>query len=247
MFDFGSIAAVTVIFLIAGAVKGVIGLGLPTISLALLTLIFDLPTAMATLLLPSFVTNLWQAMVGGNGRRLLNRLWPFLLPAMLLVWTGGMGLSILNPAFLSGILGLLLITYATLALKGIRPVIDPRAERWAGPLLGGINGVFTGLTGSFVVPGTLYLQAIGLPRDQLVQAMGILFTLSTIALAASLGVGNFLSADLGAVSAIAVGPALAGMVVGQKVRKWLSEATFRSVFFWSILMLGLFIVARAAG
>ena len=90
MFDFGSIAAVTVIFLIAGAVKGVIGLGLPTISLALLTLIFDLPTAMATLLLPSFVTNLWQAMVGGNGRRLLNRLWPFLLPAMLLVWAGGM-------------------------------------------------------------------------------------------------------------------------------------------------------------
>ena len=138
---------------------------MPTISLALLTLIFDLPTAMATLLLPSFVTNLWQAMVGGNGRRLLNRLCPFLLPAMLLVWVGGMGLSILNPAFLSGILGLLLITYATLALKGIRPVIDPRAERWAGPLLGGINGVFTGLTGSFVVPGTLYLQAIGLPRD----------------------------------------------------------------------------------
>ena len=134
-----------------------------------------------------------------------------------------------------------------MALKGIRPVIDPRSERWAGPLLGGINGVFTGLTGSFVVPGTLYLQAIGLPRDQLVQAMGILFTLSTIALAASLGVGNFLNADLGAVSAIAVGPALAGMVVGQKVRKWLSEATFRSVFFWSILMLGLFIVARAAG
>ena len=142
---------------------------------------------------------------------------------------------------------MLLITDATLALKGIRPVIDPRAERWAGPLLGGINGVFTGLTGSFVVPGTLYLQAIGLPRDQLVQAMGILFTLSTIALAASLGVGNFLSADLGTVSAIAVGPALAGMVVGQKVRKWLSEATFRSVFIWSILMLGLFIVARAAG
>ena len=63
-------------FLLAGMVKGVIGLGLPTVSLALLTVALDLPQAMALLLVPSFVTNLWQAMAGGRAREIAGRLWP---------------------------------------------------------------------------------------------------------------------------------------------------------------------------
>jgi uncharacterized membrane protein YfcA len=44
------IPAVSGTFLLAGMVKGVIGLGLPTVSPALLTVTFDLPSAMALLL-----------------------------------------------------------------------------------------------------------------------------------------------------------------------------------------------------
>ena len=62
MFDIAVLAPVAAVFFLAGAVKGVIGLGLPTVSLALLTLALDLPTAMALLLVPSFVTNLWQGL-----------------------------------------------------------------------------------------------------------------------------------------------------------------------------------------
>ena len=78
MFDIAVLAPVAAVFFLAGAVKGVIGLGLPTVSLALLTLALDLPTAMALLLVPSFVTNLWQGLVGGHLGPLLRRLWPFL-------------------------------------------------------------------------------------------------------------------------------------------------------------------------
>ena len=56
MFDPVTIAAITATFLLAGAVKGVIGLGLPTVSLGLLTAALDLPTAMALLIVPSFAT-----------------------------------------------------------------------------------------------------------------------------------------------------------------------------------------------
>lgn len=79
--DIATLLAVAATFLVAGAVKGVIGLGLPTVSLALLTVTIGLPQAMAVLLVPSFVTNLWQAASGGNGRVLLARLWPFLVAA----------------------------------------------------------------------------------------------------------------------------------------------------------------------
>lgn len=247
MTDPAILALVGCTFLLAGAVKGVIGLGLPTVSLAVLTATIGLQPAMALLLVPSFVTNLWQAVVGGNFATILARTWPFLLAATVTVWLGAMALTAVDVAWLSALLGLLLVAYSALSLT--RPAIAlPRGwEVWAGPLTGTVNGVLTGMTGSFVVPGVLYLQAIGLPRDLLIQAMGMLFTASTVALAVSLGGQNLLSAELGTVSIVAVAPAILGMVLGRKLRQRLSEAKFRRVFFAAILILGLYIVVRSLG
>lgn len=245
MFDTLDLAAVAGVFLLGGAVKGVVGFGLPVVSLALLTVAFGLPQAMALMLAPAFVTNVWQALVGGNGRVLLRRLWPFLLLAAATVWLGALALSRANLAHLSALLGLLLVVYAAVSLAGLRFTVGPRQEPWAGPLVGAVNGVLSGMTGAYVVPGALYLQALGLQRDQLVQAMGMLFLTSTVALAAALGGNGFLNGELGGVSAAAVVPALAGMALGQRIRQRLSEALFRKVFFAALLLLGGYIIARA--
>lgn len=239
------ITAVALTFLLAGMVKGVIGLGLPTVSLGILTAVIDLPSAMALLLAPSFVTNVWQAMVGGNALAIVKRLWPFFLMATGTVWVGAIALSRLDLNFLSGLLGLLLIVYAVVSLAGFRMTVSARHEGWSGPVFGTVNGVLTGMTGSFVVPGVMFLQAIGLPRDMLIQAMGFLFTLSTVALAVALQGNSLLTESLGITSALAVVPAIAGMVLGQKIRQRLSENLFRRVFFAAILALGLYIIANA--
>jgi len=246
MFDPVTIAAITATFLIAGAVKGVIGLGLPTVSLGLLTAALDLPTAMALLIVPSLTTNLWQAAVGSNVRAILRRIWPFLLMATATVWIGATALTRLDLSLLSGLLGALLVAYAGLNLTGVRFSISAQQEVWVGPMFGIANGVLTGMTGSFVVPGVMFLQAIGLPRDMLVQAMGMLFTASTIALALALQGNNLLTTQLNIVSVAALLPAILGMIVGQRIRKRLSEARFRQVFFIVILVLGGYIIASAA-
>ena len=232
-------------FLIAGAVKGVIGLGLPTVSLGLLTVALDLHTAMALLVVPSFVTNLWQSAVGGNAKVILSRLWPFLVTAIVTVWIGVAALTRLNPALLTALLGAQLVTYSLLSLGGIRLAIPIRHERWTGFMVGSANGVLTGMTGSSVVPDVMFLQAIGLPRDVLIQSMGILFAGSTLALAAALHQANFLTVDHGVLSSVAVLPALAGMMGGQWIRKRLSEQRFRTVFFVALLILGVYLVASA--
>lgn len=239
------IALVAASFFIAGGVKGVIGLGLPSVSLALLTATLGLHEAMALLLVPSFVTNLWQAVAGAQLRAILARTWPFMAAATATVWLGALALTRVDVAWLSALLGVLLLAYSVLSLA--RPAIAmPRAwERWAGPVLGSANGVLTGMTGSFVVPGVLYLQALRLPRDMLVQAMGVLFTLSTLALALCLREQDLLSAELGTISAAALLPAIAGMVIGQRVRGRLSESRFRQVFFVALGIMGATIIARA--
>lgn len=245
MFDPFTILAIVGTFLIAGTIKGVIGLGLPLVSLALLTVAIDLPHAMALLLVPSFITNLWQAGVGGNGRAILRRLWPFLLMVTVTVWLGTATLTRVDLSLLSALLGVLLVVYSTVSLADLRLTISTRQEVWIGPLVGSASGILTGMTGTFVVPGVWFLLAIGLSRDMLIQAMGMLFTVSTFSLAVAMQGNGLLTIELGTLSAVALLPAIIGMVLGQRIRQWLSEQLFGRIFFISLLMLGAYIIANA--
>ena len=243
--DTFTILAILVTFLFAGMIKGIIGLGLPTVSLAVLTVIIGLPNAMALILIPSFITNLWQAMVGGNGRVILRRIWVFLLMASSTVWLGAEAISRVDLPILSGLLGVLIVVYSIISIAGLRFTVTKSQETWLGPVAGIINGILTGMTGSFVVPGVFYLSTIGLSRDRLVQAMGMLFTLSTLSLGISLQTNNLLTVELGQMSAAALLPAIIGMVIGQRIRHKLSENLFKRLFFISLLVLGCYIIISA--
>lgn len=240
------LAIITAVFLLAGAVKGVVGLGLPIVSLGLLSVLLELPTAMALMLVPALITNIWQALVGAGLVPLLRRLWPFLLAAALGVWPGALALTRVDSKLLLAMLGALLVVYAAVGLFGLRFVVPPRREAWAGPLCGASNGLFAGMTGCLSVPGVMYLQALGLARDQLVQAMGMLFTVSTLALGIAMQSERLLSLELGLISTAAVLPALLGMQLGRALRQRLSEALFSRVLLVAILLVGLGLVAKAA-
>jgi len=245
MLDIIIIFTVLGTFLLAGAVKGIIGLGLPTISLAMLTLTIGLPNAMALILMPSLITNLWQAMVGGNACVILRRIWLFLLMASAFVWLGASALTRIDLEMLSALLGVLIVIYSLVSLAGWRFKITTKQETWLGPLVGSVNGILTGMTGAFVVPGVFYLQTIGLARDRLIQAMGMLFTVSTLALGVSLQANNLLTIELGQMSLAATLPAIVGMAIGQQIRKKLAEQLFRQIFFISLLILGGYIFFKA--
>ena len=232
-------------FLLAGLVKGVIGLGLPTVVLGLLTAALDLTTAMALLIIPSLLTNAYQASVGGRGRAILARIWPFMLIATSVVWVGASALTRIDLDLLSGLLGILLIGYAVISLAGLKFTLQARHEPWAGLALGLLNGILTGMTGAFLIPSVIYLQAIGLPRDMLIQAMGMVFTALTIALAFSLRFNDLMAAGTVMTSALLLIPALIGMFAGSVLRQRLSEERFRQVFFSALLALGLYIIRRA--
>ena len=247
MYDLLTITAIAGAFFLAGTVKGVIGLGLPTVSLAILTVLIDIPNAMALMLVPSFLTNLYQASIGGYGLLILRRLWPFMLMATITVWLGAIALTRVDFFLPSALLGLLITIYGVISLAGVRLVVSQTRGVWLGPIAGAVNGFLTGMTGSFVFPGVMFLEAAGLTRDQFIQAMGILFTLSTLALGVCLSANNLLNFSQGQISTAALLPALAGMVVGRYVRRLLSPEIFRLVFFTALLMLGLYILANGLG
>lgn len=240
------VAAIALSFLIAGIVKGTVGLGLPTISLGLMVLVVELPVAMTLVLVPSFVINVWQAATGGHARETLNRIWPLLSMVFGTVWIGTQALARIDLDLLSGLLGCLLVIHAIVNLAGIRYSVPRHKERGVGLITGVINGVLTGMTGSFTVPGVIYLQAIGLDRDRLIQAMGMLFLVSTVALAAALGSNNLIGLNDGLLSFAALVPAFVGVYAGRSIRQRLSEKLFQRVFLFALLVLGIYIVFSSA-
>lgn len=237
---------VIAIFLIAGMVKGVVGMGLPTLSLALLTLITDLTSAMALMLVPSLVSNAYQSLSGGKFMAMLKKCAPFMLMAGLFVWAGAQALVRVDLPLLTGLLGMCLIVYSLVSIIGRSVPKSLVSQWWSGSAFGAVNGVLAGLTGSFVFPGVMYLQSIGLSRNELIQAMGILFAVSTLSLGFSLNHLSLISADLTFQSALGVVPAIAGMMIGSRVRNRLSETLFRRLFFAALSVIGAAIVLNAA-
>ncbi|MGA0612903.1 sulfite exporter TauE/SafE family protein [Caldimonas sp. KR1-144] len=240
-----SLSFVAFVFALAGAVKGVTGLGLPTLSMALLGWSMAPAQAAALMLLPSLLTNLAQC-VGPHARVLARRLWPLWLAMGIVAAFApvpGLGAS---RSFAAGLLGAVLAAYGLWGL--VKPALPRpgRRERWIAAGAGALSGLLTAATGVFVMPLVPFLQSMKLERDALVQALGLSFTLASLALAVRLeGLGSGLATEAWPLHAVAVAAAFAGLGAGASLRGLLRAATFQRALYAVFVMLGLALLAKA--
>jgi uncharacterized protein len=239
-------AAVTAVFVAAGWVKGVVGMGLPTVAMGFLGLMMLPAQAAALLVAPSLVTNLWQLLTGPAFGAIAERLATMMIGVFIGTACGIRFMTGTTSHWPSIALGAVLALYGLIGLRRVVFALSPRHERLASPLVGFVTGVVSGTTGVFVVPAVPYLAALGFAREEMIQALGLSFTVSTIALAAALGaVGGFDRPTMLA-SALAILPALAGMFIGTRLRHRLDPERFRRWFFAFMLAIGTFMVVHSA-
>jgi uncharacterized membrane protein YfcA len=231
-------------FLLAGFVKGVVGLGLPTVAMGLLGLAMAPAQAAVLLVVPSLVTNLWQLFAGPRFGGLLRRLWPMMAGICLGTWAGAGLLTGAGADTATIGLGVALVLYAAIGLAGPRVSIPAKAERWWSGPVGAATGLVTAATGVFVIPAVPFLQALGLEKEDLVQALGLSFTVSTLALAAGLAHDGAFPLAAAGTSLLALAPALLGMAAGQWLRLRVRPEVFRRWFFLGLLLLGLDLALR---
>jgi uncharacterized membrane protein YfcA len=154
-------------------------------------------------------------------------------------WAGAGLMTGSKAGFASVALGIALLAYAAIGLMNIRmPHVPASTEWWLGPFVGGATGLMTAATGVFVIPAVPYLQALGFDREELMKALGLSFTISTVALAWSLAGSGSLGFRTGLYSLLALLPALVGMIAGQRLLRVMRPETFRHWFFSGMVLLG---------
>ena len=240
-----AVSIVAMTFLLAGMVKGVIGMGLPLVSLGILGIVMTPVEAVALLVVPSFVTNVWQLVAGPSFVALLSR-FATLLIGVCVGTAFGIGLLTGDAtALASGALGTVLALYGVLGLVSARVRVRPESESWLSPIIGILTGALAGATGVFAIPAVPYFSALGLEKEELVQMLGILFTVCTVALATGLMVHGRFPASVATGSLLALIPTLVGMLLGQLVRNRLNPWVFRRWFCIALVVLGAYMAVRA--
>jgi uncharacterized membrane protein YfcA len=201
--------------------------------------------ALAIVIVPAIITNIWQTFVGPYLRDIVRRLWPLMAGTVVGIW--------LNAGMLTGpyarygtiVLGLLLVIYAIVGLSKLSFTVARRDEKWLGVLVGLVTGVVSAATGVQVLPSMPFMQAIGMEKDELVQALGVFFTVATVALAFNLTAAGLLSASTALPGAVAMAASFAGMFIGQAVRSRMQPEAFRRWFLIAMILLGIYLAASA--
>lgn len=231
---------VVLVFALAGCVKGITGMGLPTVAMSLLGLWMAPVQATALLVVPSLATNVAQCR-GRHLGSLARRLWPgWAVMGAVIAFAPEIGESG-SGGSASRWLGAVLVCYGLWGLW--RPALPDlsRCGRWAGALAGALTGLVTSQTSVFVVPWVPYLQSLRLDKDEMVQSLGLSFTVATLALGARLHASTqaeWLSVSMGFALCGALMGAFAGLKVGEVLRGRLAGPVFQKALFLVFAALG---------
>lgn len=241
----GLVVLIVAAFAVAGGIKGVVGLGLPTISAAIMASGIDLRTAVGILILPLLVTNLWQVLQVGAVGALARRFGVLNAAAGVGLWLGTEILFAVDPRWMQAGLGVLLIGNAALQVAGALPPVARSREPGLAIPVGLVSGLIGGMTGSQGIVIAIYLASLNLTRDEYVQGVGLSFLLTGLVWAAAIAANGGITTETLPLSGIALAAALAAMAAGTRLRRHLPQARFRQVVFLTMALLGANLLRKA--
>ena len=244
--EVSELVAVGLGLLLAGLIKGITGIGFSTCALPVLVAVVGLEAAMALVTIPAVVSNL-AVIAGGHGiGAVVRRFWPFYLAIIPGIFAGLSALALVGLGPAVQLLALTTIAYVGLALARPDLVLPHRFERVLALPAGCLNGFFTGLTGSQILPLMPYMMSLRLTPGEQVQAINLAVTLASSILAVALFSAGIMTAEFALVSALGSLPAIAGVKVGTRMQRWLSPSSFRYLALATLAMLAMSLYGRQA-
>ena len=229
-----------------GIAKGITGIGLPIISIAILVHFLPPSLSIAIVVIPILVTNLWQAVRFKNFLEPVRRFWLtiiFFITSLVITayFSAGMDTN-----YLFGILGAAVLIFSLSNFMRPRThSISPSTERWLGPLAGIAGGFLGGISTIWGPPLMIFLMMLHLKKEEWIQAVGLIWFTGAIPLTLSFWANGMLNEQSFPLSAAAVIPGMIGVLIGEKIRGWINQETFRKVMLGLLFIIGLNLIRRA--
>lgn len=230
-----------------GAVKGMVGIGIPLVSISLLSLFLPLTDAVALLPVPMIVANVWMSFAGNHFLPALRRFWPLVLAMFAGTVVGAHVLAALDLAALNLLVGIFVVVFCLSSHVNPALRLPDRYEAGAGVVAGAVGGFMGGLSALFGPPLIMYLASLRLDRDTFVGVISSIYLCCSVTLVVVFGSVGVMSRAQFAESVIACVPLLIGVWVGRRFRGRIDETVFRKLLLVALLGVGVRLIAIGLG
>ncbi len=229
--------------LVAGFVKGAVGFAMPMIMISALGSYLPPDVALAALIIPTVVANMWQALRQGvaNAIKSMQRVWRFLLVGLVFLVGSAQLFTLLSVQVLYLLIGAPITLFSVAQLLGWRPRFTGRA---AEVVLAAIAGFSGGLSGVWGPPTVAYLTAMDTPKAEHVRVQGVIYGLGAVALLLAHIQSGVVRAETVPLSLAMLVPSVFGMWVGLKLHDRMDQQRFRYVTLIVLVVAGLNLIRR---
>ena len=234
-----------IIFFVGGLVKGTIGVGLPTVTLTLLSFFFDIKDSISFILIPVILTNLFQMLDGKNLKSIFQQTKFFLFTSVVFVIPGFLILRAIDSKIILIILASLLVLNSSLVLFNKIITIKKHDSFLSQFWIGALTGITTGVTSIYTMPFIFLIQSLKFSKEKLIQLMGLSFFLYSLSQFALFYSFSMINEKVLLFSSMACLPILLGVIAGKYLRKILSEQIFKKLFNYMLLISGLTIIIKS--
>lgn len=229
-------ALIALAFLVAGTIKGILGMGLPAILMVSLTLLMPPLEAIALIFFPMMMINVLQFLRGPHPKKTAIEYRIFAICAFVVIILVGLNLRRVPEDLLLSFIGMAMIVFAIPNLYGWRLRIGPS------PIVQGISGMLTGILGGlssiWSPPVVMYLVGRGVQKDEFVGAVGYIFMIGSFGMGIALGTIQLLGPEIITPSLIGLGIALIGFRLGEHIRKRIDTELFTKIVMVAFLLMG---------
>ena len=232
-------------YFIGGITQGILGVGLITVVISLLSFVVDVKETIALVIIPTIITGFFQMINGSNLKVIIKDTKYFLVFSTLIIVPGVFLLNVLESDLILIFIAILLFMNSSLSLSN-RVVAIPNHQNSIIQLLtGSLNGFIIGLTSIYTMPFVFLLQSLKYNKEKTVQFMGLAFLLYSSMQFISFSYIKLISINTIFPSLIVTLPVIIGFLLGKKIRSFISEKLFKKLFYLMLLLMSGIILINA--
>ena len=234
---------VSLAFFVAGVVKGVIGSGLPTTAITIMTFFVSPLMALGLNLIPMTVTNIWQFSKADNPRELIKNYKYFAISLVVFILITSFYANQIGDNVVRLIFAVAVLLFVSLQIFGFNFKMNPKRDSLWQSSLGTLGGIFGGAASIWAVPVTMYLLMKNVKPKQFVDVSGCLIMIGCLPVSIGYIATGVFQPNMFIYGALGSVIGILGFQIGEKLRNKLNAKTFKNLLliFFSISAINMII------